>query len=257
MAAAKPKARAPKPRMSLAEAMDALAKAGSEQTRKTWRRHGVPEPMFGVNFSTLKTLLKQIGVDHELALQLWDTGNYDARNLAYKIADPARMSAADLDRWAGGTCTGSCGSYVAALACEGPLGLGCAERWLKAASVRERAAGWSVVGALALNDTVIADAWFEQRLAEIERDIHVIDNGQRWPMNQALIAIGCRNEALRRATTAAAKRIGQVEIDHGDTACKTADAASYIDKTWAHSTSRGYPTPAAHEQDREPMRLRC
>ena len=29
--------------------------------------------MFGVSFATLKTLVKSIGVDHELALALWDT----------------------------------------------------------------------------------------------------------------------------------------------------------------------------------------
>ena len=47
-----------------------------------------------------RTMLKRIGVDHELALALWDTGNFDARNLAVKVVDPASMSSADLDRWA-------------------------------------------------------------------------------------------------------------------------------------------------------------
>ena len=87
-------------RMTLAETMSALEKAGSAQTRKTYARHGAVEPMFGVSFATLKTMLKRIGVDHELALALWDTGNFDARNLAVKIADPSRMSSSDLDRWA-------------------------------------------------------------------------------------------------------------------------------------------------------------
>src|SRR5689334_6718592 len=66
-------------RMSLAEAMKTLEKAGSAQTRKTYARHGAQEPMFGVSFATMKTLVKRIGVDHELALALWDTQNHDAR----------------------------------------------------------------------------------------------------------------------------------------------------------------------------------
>ena len=65
-------------RMTLAEAMKALEKAGSAQTRKTYARQGAAEPMFGVSFATLKTLVKRVGVDHELALALWDTGNFDA-----------------------------------------------------------------------------------------------------------------------------------------------------------------------------------
>jgi hypothetical protein len=56
---------------------------------------------------------------------------------------------------------------------------------------------------------------------------------------------------------AAAKRIGTVDVDHGDTACKTPDAAATIDKTWVHSTSKGFATPAEHERSREKMRTRC
>ena len=85
--------------MSVADVMRELKKAGSAQTRKTYARHGALEPMFGVSFATLKTLMKRIDVDHELALALWDTRNFDARNLAVKIVDPARMTSADLDRW--------------------------------------------------------------------------------------------------------------------------------------------------------------
>ena len=94
------KAAKPRERMTLKEVMAALEKAGSAQTRKTYARHGAVEPMFGVSFGFLKTLLDRIGVDHELALALWKTGNLDARNLAAKIVDPARLTSAELDRWA-------------------------------------------------------------------------------------------------------------------------------------------------------------
>src|SRR5262245_63469044 len=110
VATAAPKTtKAPPARMSLAEAMSALEKAGSAQTRKTYARHGAPEPMFGVSFATLKTLVKRIRVDQDLALALWDTGNFDARVLALKVADPARMSSKDLDRWSDGFHVRSCG----------------------------------------------------------------------------------------------------------------------------------------------------
>lgn len=247
----------PKSRMTLAEAMAALEQAGSEQTRKTYRRHGARDPMFGVSFATLKSLLKKIGVDHELALALWDSGNYDARNLAMKVVDPAQMTPALLDHWVQGGSTAVCSNYIAAIACEGARGLECAERWLRSASVAERAAGWSAVGTLAMHDVGMPDAWFVDRLGDIERSIHNADNGQRYPMNNALIAIGCRNALLRAAAVGAAQRIGKVDIDHGDTACKTPDAAVSIAKAWEHSTGKGFDSPAAHERAREPMRLRC
>jgi 3-methyladenine DNA glycosylase AlkD len=237
--------------------MSALEKAGSAQTRKTYLRHGAQEPLFGVKFATLKDLLKRIGVDHDLACALWETGNFDARNLAMKIADPARMSESDLDQWARGYSARMCGGYVAALACEGPHGLSRARAWLASADDEQRAVGWSLVGALAMRDEATPDAWFLARVAEIGKGIGTAVNAERYTMNQALIAIGCRNPALRKAALAAAKRIGTVEVDHGDTACKTPDARAYVEKAWTHATSKGFESPAAQERGRKSMRLRC
>jgi len=243
--------------MTLAEAMGALERAGSAQTRKTYARHGAPEPMFGVSFAVLKTLVKRIGVDHDLARSLWDTGNFDARNLAMKVADPARMTSAELDRWARETLVRMCGGYVAMLAAESPLAEATAARWLAAPPGQERCAGWALVGQLAGRHESIPDPWFAGRLSEIERSIHAAPDAEREVMNGAVIAIGGRSAALRVAALAAAKRIGKVEVDHGDTACKTPDAWEYIGKTWARAKAKGFPSPAAQERERESPRLRC
>ena len=256
--AKRPAARRAAAPMTLVAAMRELEQAGSEQTRKTYARHGAKGPMFGVSFAFLKVLYKRIGVDHELACALWDTGNFDARNLAVKIVDPARMSSADLDRWVRETSSSRLsGGYAAMLAAEGPLAVDKANEWLGAEDEATRSAGFTLLGQLAQRDQTLPDSWFEDRLAEIERTIHAAPNDQREPMNLAVIMVGCRNAALRVAATKTAKRIGKVSVDHGDTACKTADAASYIDKTWAHSLSKGFESPAAHERTRERPRVRC
>jgi 3-methyladenine DNA glycosylase AlkD len=256
-AAGKP-AKAPAARMTLSQAMKELEKAGSAQTRKTYARHGAEEPMFGTSFATLKVLTKKIDVDHELALALWDTKNFDARNLAVKIVDPARMSSADLDKWARETSTSRmCGGYVGMLAGEGPHAAKKVEAWLGSKDAKLRAAGWALLGFLSQRDESMPDSYFEKRLVEIEKTIHTAPNDDRERMNMAVIMIGCRNATLRKAATAAAKRIGKVEVDHGDTDCKTPDAAEYIEKTWAHSKSKGFESPAAHERTRETPRRRC
>jgi len=254
---ATPKAKKPAPRMTLSEAMRELEKAGSAQTRKTYARHGAADPMFGVSFATLKTLVKRIGVDHELALALWETGNYDARNLAVKIADPARMSPADLDRWAAAESQRMCFGYVAMLAVEGPHAAAKAKKWLAAPAGPLRNSGWQLLGQMATHDQATPDAWFAERLAHIEKAIHAAPNEERDAMNRAVIQIGSRSAALRKAATASAKRIGKVDIDYGDTACKVPDAAQSIDKSWAHSMSKGFESPAAHERSRDPLRIRC
>ncbi len=244
-------------RMTLAEAMAALEAAGSEQTRRTYARHGVTSPMFGVSFATLKTLYKRIKVDHDLALLLWDTGNFDARNLAVKVVDPALMTPDLLDRWADDPIAAMCSSYVAHVTVEGPHAHGCVARWLVSPHLHQRAMGWRLVAALAMIDPRLEDAWFLSRLAEIEPDIHSVANEMRGAMNNALIAIGCRNAALRESATAASRRIGKVVIDHGDTDCKTPLAVDSIAKAWAHAEVKQASSPAAQERARESMRTRC
>ncbi len=256
--AAKKPAKTPPPRMTLAEAMRELEAAGSAQARKTYARHGAADPMFGVSFATLKAMTKRIDVDHELAFQLWETGNFDAQDLAVKIVDPAKMSPADLDRWAREVSPSRmCGGYASMLAAEGPHGPTKVAQWLASSDPRERSAAWTLLGQLACRDEAMPDTFFEECLAEIEYTIHSAPNFDRDGMNRALITIGGRTAALRKAAIAAAKRIGKVEVDHGDTACETSDAVEYIEKTWAHSKSKGFESPAAQERKRETPRRRC
>ena len=83
--------------MTLQETMTTLEKAGKETTRKTYRRHGAGEILFGVSFADLGKLQKKIKRDHALACQLWTTGNEDARMLALMIADPEQATEKELD----------------------------------------------------------------------------------------------------------------------------------------------------------------
>lgn len=253
--AAKAGAKAAAGRMSLDEVMRALEKAGSAQTKKTYARHGAVEPMFGVKFGTLKLLLDRIGIDQALALQLWKTKNQDARNLAMKIADPTRIRSADLDRWAKENGMRICGAYIASLAAESPHSAAKLRDWLGSSDEGLRAMGWTLVAQLASLDEKTPDAGFAKHLARIEKTIHSASSVERGAMNGAVIAIGGRSMGLRKLATAAAKRIGPVTVDHGDTACKTPEAGAYIAKMWERA--KKFDSPAAQERARESMRTRC
>lgn len=95
-----------------------------------------------------------------------------------------------------------------------------------------------MVAELATNSTV-PNPKFATLLKTIERDIHGAPNHVRQAMNGALIAIGLRNTKLEKLAVAAAKRIGKVEVDHGDTSCQTPDAVAYIAKTKARRAGNG------------------
>ena len=72
------------------------------------------------------------------------------------------------------------------------------------------------------------EAFFLPLLARIERETHGSPNRARESMNTALIAIGKRGGRLRREARRIAKALGPVEIDHGETSCKTPDARTEI-----------------------------
>jgi 3-methyladenine DNA glycosylase AlkD len=212
--------------------------------------------MFGVRFGDLFKLMKRIDVDHPLARELWATGNLDARNLAMKIADPLEISAADLDRWAIENELRMCGLYVATLAAESPHGRAKLREWLRAKDERLLATGWTLLGRLSDLDESFPEDELLRRVAEIERSIHAAPDEVRGDMNRALITLGGHSPALRKAVVAAARRIGPVSVDQGDTACKTPDAAETVEKAWARAGTK-FPSPAAHERSMKSMRRRC
>src|SRR5205809_5054431 len=86
--------------MNATEIVETLRSLGNESTKSVLMKHGAQEPFFGVKIEDLQKLRRQIGVNHKLALELYDTGISDAMYLAGLIADDPKMSKKDLQRWA-------------------------------------------------------------------------------------------------------------------------------------------------------------
>ncbi len=220
------------------QVLQELEALGKEQTRKTYRRHGVGANQYGVSYGDLGKLKKRLKTDHTLAVQLWASGNHDARILALMIADPAQADAATLDIWVHDldnyVISDALSSYVSA----SPLARELAEQWIQSGDEWIAATGWNVFAHLAMQDQSLPDGYFEPYIARIERDLHASKNRVRHSMNNAVIAIGVRSDALEGQAVAAAARIGKVVVDHGQTNCKTPDAIAYIAKTKAHRAQK-------------------
>lgn len=217
------------------EILAELEALGSEQTRKTNRRHGVGENQFGVLHSAFGKLKKRIKTDHDLALKLWESGNYDARILAMMIADPQKADSDTLERWANDLENYALSAALSTYVSRTPLARQKAEQWIESDSEWSATMGWNILGALAASDPTLPDSYFEALLKRIERDLHSSQNWVRYAMNNALIAIGIRNEALEEKAFATAEHIGKVIVDHGETYCKTPDAIPYIQKAKEHA----------------------
>jgi 3-methyladenine DNA glycosylase AlkD len=214
--------------MTLEETLSQLEAYGTEQNRKVYPRHGVKEPMYGVSYANLGKMKKAIESDHALALALWKTGNHDARVLATMIADPKASDEAMLNAWVHDLDNYVLTDALGGFAAKSPAARASMETWIPSDDEWIGRAGWHILANLAMKDTDLSDAYLTDYIEAIEREIHRKPNKTRDGMNGALIAIGLRNEQLEKRALAAARKIGRVEVDHGETSCKTPDVASYI-----------------------------
>src|ERR671919_696233 len=99
--------------MTAVEILKELRALGTESYKRVIMNHGANEPVFGVKIEELKKYQKRIKTDYQLALDLYDTGNYDAQYLAGLIADDAKMTKKDLRQWLKkANCIALCGSTV-------------------------------------------------------------------------------------------------------------------------------------------------
>ncbi len=224
--------------MNLNSALRELKRRGTAQNRKAYRRHGVGENMYGVSSADLRLLAKQIKTDQALAVQLWATGNHDAQILATLIADVKQFDAKTLDAWAKDLSNAVIVDQFAGLVVRTPYWQKKAEKWHRARGEWIGRAGWDLIGQLALHEPALPDRYFEPYLVEIKAGIHQEKNRVREAMNHTLIAIGVRNAALQEQALEIARTIGPVEIDHGETNCKTPDAVEYILRTADHRRTK-------------------
>src|SRR5687768_7346878 len=224
--------------MASTDLLRELESLGTEQNRKIYRRHGAGDNLYGVSFANLKVLAKKNKGNHQLALELWDSGNADARILATMIADPKLADNALIERWASDLTNYGLADALEGFVARTPLAREKAEEWLKSDEEWRGSMGWQLVGQLAMGDKDLPDDYFEEHLQTIERDIHSARNRVRYSMNGVIIAIGLRNDRMREKALAVAEKVGKVEVDHGETGCKTPDAVTYILKASARSQGK-------------------
>jgi len=213
----------------LAEVLAQLEAAGSEQTRKTYARHGIRGECFGVSYAILGQLRKKIKVDDSLALELWASGIHDARILACMVMDTTKITRERLDAMVDVIDNYALAGELGDLIARSPLLMEIHDTWRSDVGEWRSAIGWRMVSAIAAKGDVSLDLGHVY-LAEIEAGVASAPNRTRLAMNSALIALGGYNSCLHEDVVACSGRIGPIQVDHGDTGCKTPDPVVYMQK---------------------------
>jgi 3-methyladenine DNA glycosylase AlkD len=182
---------------------------GEKRNVEGMARFGVRSAdIYGVSKPKLDQLVRTIGKSHQLGLDLWNTGNHDARLLGMLISEAQRVTAAQMERWVrdfdnwdvcDGTC---CHLFVDALPAWEK-----AFAWTMRKKEFEKRAGFALAAFLAIHDHTAGDAPFRKFLKAIERQAWDERNFVRKAVNWALRNIGKRNLRLNRDAIATAERI--------------------------------------------------
>ncbi|MBI3886043.1 MAG: DNA alkylation repair protein [Opitutae bacterium] len=225
--------------MTAKEILAELEALGSDGYKRVIFNHGVKEPCYGVKISELQKIVKRIKRDYQLALDLYDTGVYDARYLAGLIADDARMTKKDLQRWVTtANCGPLCGSTVAWVAAGSAHGWELGLEWIDAKSPLVAKAGWSTLSSLVSikADADLDLAALKKLLQRVQKTIHQAHNDIRPTMNTFVVSVGSYVQPLTDLALQTAEKMGPVTADLGNTACQIPSAADYIRKVEKHGS---------------------
>jgi 3-methyladenine DNA glycosylase AlkD len=215
--------------------MAELKRKGTEKTRKIYARHGmVTDNMFGVSVADLKVIAKTIKGQQALACELYGTGNMDAMYLAGMVANGTQMTPKQLNEWAEGAANLQMISEytVPWVTVENPHARELAMQWIKLKKEHVVSSGWSTYSGLVATkpDDALDFAEIESLLGAVVKGIPSAKNRVRYTMNGFVIAVGSYVKPLAKQAKAAARQIGVVSVDLGDTACRMPLATAYIEK---------------------------
>ena len=193
------------------EAIAALRKKGSKKGRDAMARYAIPsDKAFGVGMKDIQALAKQLGKNHALAGALWNSGWYEARLLAAYVDEPAKVTAAQMDRW----CREFDSWAVVDTLCfvlfdKTPHAWKKVEQWAKRSDEFQKRAAFALLASLVLHDRKAGEAPFLEGLALIEAGAADERNFVKKGVNWALRCIGKESPALNKAAVAVARRLAE------------------------------------------------
>jgi len=176
-------------------------------------RYGiVVEKRLGVSIPELRKIAKEIGKNHDLALELWNTGISDALILASMIGEPEKLTEEQMEEWvkdfnSWDVCDQVCNNFFNSH----PLVWKKILDWSKREEVFVKRAAFALLSCLAVHDKEAPDEKFIDFFPVIKREASDNRNFVKKAVNWALRNIGKRNLNLNKAAIKVAGEIQQID----------------------------------------------
>ena len=190
-------------------ALQWLKAHSSRATLDGMARYAIPsDHALGVAMRDIKALGKELGRNQDLASALWDTGVYEARMLASFVGDPARLTAAQMDRWCRKFDNWAiCDAMCFNLFDRTPHAWAKVAIWSSERGEFQKRAAFALLWSLTVHDKRAGDEPFLRGLALVEREASDERNFVKKAVNMALRAVGKRDRALHAAAIVLSQRL--------------------------------------------------
>ncbi|RKG87843.1 DNA alkylation repair protein [Corallococcus sp. CA049B] len=214
--------------MTLSQVMKLLESQGDERVRQRYVRDGVVDNVFGVLLGKLRSLAATLGTNHGLGLELWETGNHDARILACMLLEPAALT----EKEARGLLEPLSNpplvdELVGRVLVHTPVAPKLQARWMDGSKELPRRAGWKLLAgriARGLEKELDAGA----TLKRIERELPEAPYRVKEGINFCLVWMGLHLPAYTSEAIAVGERLGRWDPRPIPKGCTSSYAPEWI-----------------------------
>ncbi len=171
-----------------------------------------PQKALGINVPVLRKMAKEIGKNHGLALQLWDSEIHEARILAGFIDEPSKVTEKQMEKWVSDFDSWDvCDQVCSSLFDKTSLAWEKIEEFTQRREEFVKRTGFTLIACLAVHDKNASDKDFVKFLPIIRRESADERNFVKKAVNWALRQIGKRNKNLNKEALKLAKEILKID----------------------------------------------
>ncbi len=200
----------------MSQSKEIIAKLESLRNQKNiegMSRFGInPDNAYGINMPVLRKMAKDIGSNHALAQELWESGIHEARILASMIDEIGKVTGEQMDSWARDfdswdVCDQTCMNLFS----KTRFAHSKAVEWSRSEEEFVKRAGFALMACIAWTRADAKDEDFEKFFIEIKKASDDERNFVRKSVNWALRQIGKRNVALNGKAIRTAEQIQRMD----------------------------------------------
>ena len=202
-----------KPMIEMSDIKQKLQELGDPEAIVGMAKFGIDSyAAYGVSMPKLRTLGKELGTDHELALRLWQENNRECKILAGLVENPQVVSEAQMEQmvvdfydWE------ICDQTIMNVFEKTPFAYEKAAHWCKREELFVRRAGFVLMARLAVSDKKAENEQFLPFLSFIREgasdERHMVKKAVNWALRQ----IGKRNVELHKLAIQMAREVQSQE----------------------------------------------